>query len=52
MIQPIRKRYVKSKLASQRRQHSKEWDLYLRYQEFKVRMKYGRRKPIHWWRSL
>lgn len=51
MIQPIRLRVPRTKLASQRRQHSKEWDLYIRYQEFKVRMKYGRRKPIHWWRK-
>jgi hypothetical protein len=51
MIQRILRRYSKNKMASQRRQHSKEWSLFIRFQEFRVRMKYGRRKPIHWWRK-
>jgi hypothetical protein len=51
MIQRILRRYSKNKMSSQRRQHSKEWSLFIRFQEFRVRMKYGRRKPIHWWRK-
>jgi hypothetical protein len=48
----IRHRYPKTKMASKRRSGLKQWELFNRYQAFKVRLRYGRRKLIHWWRKV
>jgi hypothetical protein len=47
----IRKRYSKTRMSSMRRQHSAILSIFNAYYEFKVRLKYGRRKTIHWWRK-
>ena len=39
----------RNRIATQRRQHRRSISLFNRYQTFKVVMRYGRRKPVHWW---
>lgn len=48
----LRPRYSKTKMACQRRAHLKKWVTFSYYQAFKVRLQYGRRKTIHWWRKI
>jgi hypothetical protein len=48
----LKHRRVKTKMASQRRSHSKYWEKFNAYHSFKLRMRHGRRKPIHWWRKV
>jgi hypothetical protein len=45
-------RYSKTKMASQRRSHLKQWVIFNRFHVFKLRLQYGRRKTIHWWRNV
>jgi len=47
----IRLRYAKTRMASKRRSGLKRWEIFNRYQNFKVRLQYGRRKLIYWWRK-
>lgn len=48
ILQP---RYPKTRMASRRRAHLKKWVKFNALQCFKIRIKYGRRKNIHWWRT-
>jgi hypothetical protein len=48
----LKPRYSKTKMSSQRRSHLKEWVLFNNFHVFKLRMKHGRRKTIHWWRKV
>lgn len=47
----IRKRYTKGKMATERRRHGLAYEVFNRYQAFKIKLKYGRRKLIYWWRK-
>jgi len=47
----IRTRYAKTRMASMRRQHKTVIKIFNYYHAFKLRLKYGRRKTIHWWRK-
>jgi hypothetical protein len=48
----LRPRYSKTKMASQRRSCLKKWVIFNRFHVFKLRLQYGRRKTIHWWRNV
>ena len=47
----IRKRYNRGRMATERRRHGIAYQIMNRYQAFKLKLKYGRRKLTHWWRK-